>query len=356
MPGKEQKILETTSGEYGHWEAELYEDLEPGFHQVKVLDEFGNDEEGAIFVNQETVIEEQEIVIETEPQFIDRVTTIMPLGFLWVLLILFLIILILGINTIRLGRIMHKQEKEEICPTELQKKAHRMHIWGIAISIFLMIITFMIGVYVNYRTNAFTDVYESLIEERQEISVTGSVHSPLYHELEEGLDLTVRDTTVRIQESGAFSFSKVDVNEGIRMNHPELRRSFMRRIDEVFYKDVTDSVYIDISYDTQLYNLIVHIADLESRSKRLDIYELLHPKVQEYLSKERFLKDYTPFFYFQNLSDQVITIGEITSSSIHNTATSDLRFTDSMQVPIYRGDEKRIYTFVRDGGEWYLLF
>jgi len=341
---------ETQADDQGLWNVDVFQDLPEGYHKVIVVDEDGNQDDVNIFVDTETVVEREQVTLQEPAQLIDRVQSIFPIEFVWALLILFLFILLLAGNMIRLARKVDKTGRM----SSSHQRQNKATLISIGITFVVIAAVLVIGIVLNQRTGFFDSAVDLPLSEELRVRVDGAVVNPATRQPVVGLDLTAGDTSIRTGEGARFRFDDISAKEGIRMNHPELFRSVVRRITEAAGAP-EDPQSIQILFDVDLMNTMIRISDFESRSKDGEIYDFLHPQAAARMSRESFISAYSPIFTEENMGDQSLVLGPATLHTSWNSLGSDTRFEQVVELVVYNGDISGSYFFTKTEKEWYLL-
>lgn len=329
----EQQPIYTTSvnsDETGEWLKGLEGRLDPGVHRVVVEDEYGNQDEAMLFV------------VKEDPLIMERVTQVIPAPYAYASFALLVIIIALSATNIWLGR-------RADAPLKGNKRNVKRYLpLAIAISVVALIATFSVGVALNQRTG-FVDKAKRALSgvESPKVDVRGSVIAPFSRQGVEGVDLTAGDTSIRTMAGGRYVFNGIDQGAGIRLNHPNLKLTFVKQVDQ--------SGEMDILLDTDLYNLAFEVMQLESRRKFSQIYDKLSDATRAGIDKQVFVDNYQPLFDQSNTVNQELSLGKI--SEIQNWVSDDAQrsYPQVVQMEMLSSTQAKNYLFAFENGAWALI-
>ena len=191
------------------------------------------------------------------------------------------------------------------------------------------------------------------------VPVSGVIMNPVTTEPVSGVDLVSGDTRVRTGETGQFAFGSVSSFAGMRLTHPNLLRAFH------LVPPVSEPEGMTVYFDESLLNTLVTIVDREARGKLDIVYEQLLPSLQARLTEAQFIAAYESIYAAENITDQELTITEMTYTQQFTYTAEDetFQFTDVYTFTLRNGAAEKQYHFVLqspeagipDEAQWYLI-
>lgn len=329
----EQEPIYSTSvnaGDDGAWLQDIRHDITPGVHRVVVEDEHGNQDEAMLFV------------VKEEPVVLAQVTKIVPLPFFYGISALFLIVLVLAAWNVWLGRLADRQLKGG------RRTVKRYLPLAITVAVVAMLASLAVGIVLNRQT-AFVELAKEGLTGvvKPKIDISGSVQTPFEHQGVPGLDLTVGDTSVRTVQGGRYVFSQIEQGSGIRINHQALKVSFVVSADR--------PGVLDIPFDSDLYNAIFDIQQLEARGKYGDIFDKMPDSARQAIGRDEFVGGYAPVFGPADIRSQVIDITVIKELNDWKSVNGMYGFPQVIQVELRNNPQAKTYEFVKENGAWKLI-
>lgn len=339
MPTNEQNqptTLDLQSDNSGQFIFTIDKNLTPGQHIITVEDEFGNSDDAVIYITE-------------EPQptpIIHKVTNIIPNNFFWGLLILFLIILVLIADVIRLAR------KADDPEDQTYESSHRYHftINAILLCAILLIFVFIFGLYYNRETNFLRNIITNSSLLKNNSDVSGKIMDPITLQGVKGIDLVSQSTSIRTSESGNFSFSSVDPNVGIRATYPNLIRAFV-----FLPKKLTTVQQMDIIFNPDLYNTLVQVVDLESRGIFSDVYDYLVSDIKTKITQKRFEETNQTIYTASNVVDQEIFVVDTRLIDNYSAAKYAINFNKAVEISVKANNKIATYYFTYTSEGWRLI-
>ncbi len=202
----------TNTDGQGNWSVNSATSVTPGFHQVLLRDQNGNESISPLYVAEgEPVFVVQQ---QTATQWLDRVQAVLPPSFAYALLGLILLLVLATLFIVWAGRRGSKR---------------------LAIILVLIVLTLTASgaIYLNWFVGVPSVTGPSTAAPAAErIDVRGSLQTPLGNQAVSGVDLTLGDTSIRTSGSGQFAFPNAYVGDSIRINHPMLKRAIAWRLSE----------------------------------------------------------------------------------------------------------------------------
>jgi len=318
------------SDDRGDWLQDIQGKIEPGIHRVVIEDDMGNQDEAMLYV------------VRDQPVILEQVTKIVPAPFAYGLSALFLVILVLAGLNVWLGRKADNQLKGG------KRKIKRYLPFAIIISTIALLVTLVIGVYLNKHTNFVNQAKDELLGvSMPKIDVSGSIQTPFEHQGVSGLDLTVGDTSVRTVQGGRYVFSQIEQGAGIRLNHPSLKVSFVISVDK--------SGALDIPFDSDLYNAVFDIQQLEAQGKYGEIYDKLSDAARRTMERDGFIKEYSPAYGPSDIRNQEIFVAAVKELSDWKSVNGLYGFPQVIQMEVRNNAQVKTYVFTMDGGAWRLI-
>lgn len=195
----------------GNWLFQTPTSVEPGFHQVFVQDDEGNEDSFPLYI-----AEGEKIFVvdkQTETLWLERVQTIFPPALAYALIGLTFLLLLATIFVIWLSR----------------RRSRR-----VAISAVILIITMAAlgALYLNHNVGVPLIESGQSNDQGQVVDVRGKVEAPFQNQPVAGVDLTLGDTSIKTETSGQFVFPRARTGDVIRMNHPMLKRAIGWRVTQ----------------------------------------------------------------------------------------------------------------------------
>ncbi|MBU1613373.1 hypothetical protein KKC87_03000 [Patescibacteria group bacterium] len=335
-PRMQPMEIDFQSDSQGRWNFQIDQKLAPGQHIITVVDENNNSDTAVLYVTEEA----------KQPQVINTVTNIIPPAFFWALLLLFIIIVFLTVYTMRLARTADEDEQTE----EADRRYHHT-VNAILICSILLLITFLVGLYVNRETNFLNRLVSSqMMKTRKEARVSGQIIDPVTLEGVKGVDLVVGDTNVRTSESGQYVFGAVNTAEGVRLTYPNLIRALV-----LLPSTGKDVQQMDLHFDADMFNVLVQTVDLEMRGIYSDIYVYLAPEIKAETSMDKFVNSHNTIFTPANIVDQQIYV--VGTKIIDNYVIEKygLKFNKAVEVSVKVNDKIDTYYFTYTADGWRLL-
>lgn len=349
---QEKPIYETSvrTDSEGNWSIDIPRDLEPGAHPIIAIDDAGRESEFLLYIQREEVVARDSAFLSRETT-IDGTAPLLPPFFAYAIFFLFLLIIGLGLNSVRLGRKMDKT-----------KAAHPHHHHytrnAIIVAALAIAIAFIVGLVLNQQAGNFDFPKQSGVPiEKVRLTVSGSVVSPFAHEGVAAVDLVVGDTRIRTGESGHYQFTNVPLHEGIRLTHPELQRAISIRFDELAQSgDAKVALFpATILFDAEMFNTVIHAVNAESRGQLEKVYTAFSPEVRAKLSFDAFIAGHERLFFSENIQDQELAISFMKRHNQFPSAVLSTNLQNVIELHVENGDKTAVYLLQRQGEEWYFV-
>lgn len=330
---------QTTADDLGSWNIEIETSLEPGLHNVVITDEFGNSDTSLLFV-EPAAEAEVHFVDRIQEYTIDRVETVVHPVFAWASLFFFLIIVILAVNEIRLAR------RADLGSVKVSRKRHFFK-WAIVLSIFAIVASLGIGAYIQKETNVFNvpAFLDGPLPET--VNVTGAVITPLTRDAVEGLDLTAGNTHIRTQEGARFTFQNMDRERGIRINHPELKRSIVVQ--------PTETGGLDLIFDVDLFNTTIEITNAEAKGRFEQVVPHLIADVQKLTYAQELSQFRGSIFGPGDENAQELIITPIVKKDSYKSPLTKQTYGPVFEFYVLNEERAEQFLFIDVDGTWRLL-
>ena len=206
----------------------------------------------------------------------------------------------------------------------------------------------LVGAFVlNWNADWARNLRNTLIRQAPPalVTVSGVVMDPISLDPVPDVDLTVGNTTIHTSLSGYYLFSKVEKLSFITITNPDLKRTFL--------KTVEGEGRMNIYYNTDMYNLLAQISEMEARKNFTQIYNYLPDFRKEQVSVDDFVKNYKPLFEPEDLLDQQIVIDKTDYLTDADIDGYGVRIPKVVQVDVIKGTNKNSYYFtIDDTNQW----
>uniref|UniRef100_A0A7C4M394 Uncharacterized protein n=1 Tax=candidate division CPR3 bacterium TaxID=2268181 RepID=A0A7C4M394_UNCC3 len=181
---------------------------------------------------------------------------------------------------------------------------------------------------------------KDIFQSDKPINISGNIISPNDNKGISGLDVSFGSNSIRTEEAGFYEFFNIRLSEGFKINHPELKKSILKKENQ--------SKNEDLYFDIGMINTLISVVELESRGKFSEIYDkYLYSKAKEKTSEADFIKGYKAIFDSNNLSDQELTI--VKSQLVYKEKPSRFNVLIDKAVKIKISNQEKT-------SEFYLIF
>jgi|GEM_PF-4612777 len=215
----------TRVDDQGNWSFETPASVTPGFHQVIIQDDEGNEESFPLYI-----AEGEKIFVvdkQTETVWLDRVQTIFPPAFAYAFVGLTVLLILATLFLIWLSK----------------RRSRRTAISSV---IAIIVIAAAGALYLNRNVGVPSmEFVENQDQQGQIVDIRGTIQAPFQNQPVSGVDLTLGDTSIKTEASGQYVFPKARIGDVIRINHPALKRAIGWRI--------TEGGTVVIPFDADLY-------------------------------------------------------------------------------------------------------
>lgn len=219
--------------------------------------------------------------------------------------------------------------------------------------IFLVISTLLLAGIIcidisGIKIETILNIFSSALKSDKTIDISGNLISPLDKKGIAGADVSFGGTSSRTDVSGFYSFSAIRPSEGIKINHPEIKKAILKKEN----LGIGENVY----FDPAMFNELIAVADLESRGKFSEIYKNhLNPLVKNKISESDFLKNYQATFNSANLADQELVITKTELFEKESIDKYDILVPVLVRIGVENKDKKTTYELVYDSGKWTII-
>jgi len=323
------------SNKDGSWNLIINESVTPGPHSFIVEDEYGNTDEAIFYL-----LKEEKPTFSKDYGFIESLT-VKTTALNYISLILFLALIISLFNIWRLAK---------TADTGASASPHKTkHLYHAYIFIASVLLFSFLGI--NFYPKIKTGVMEKQTVYKPAVisKISGQLIDPLTLQGVKA-DLTNGSTVVHTSLSGYFVFSNIDLNQGIKINNPDL----MKTINYTPKKSLIKENF-PLYFNAQMYNELSKLTDFEARGKITDAYKLLPNLAKNKINKNDFIKNYTTILTPENINDQEITIEEIEIKNNWLSDKYDLTFSQVVAIRIQSNDKTDNYYLVFEQGLWKIL-
>ena len=209
---------------------------------------------------------------------------------------------------------------------------------GTAVFLLVIFITLQFDLHIRLK-NIFSNKQEEVILTQ----LQGKMINPKTSQDVAGMDLTVGDDAVRVDDGGEYNFDLIKDADGVKITHPELHRSI--------FKIIEGDEKMNIYFDVDLFNQLIGLVNLEAVDKYEKIYELLDTHTATKVSKVEFTQSYTDIVERANMSDQVLIITKINTVENYKNNYS-VEYTDAVEIEVSTNDILEKYYFVDQDDKW----
>lgn len=316
----------------GNWDLQILNTLTPGMHKMVVTDEFGEEQEMSFYVVKESA----------STALVNRVTTVMPVGYAYAAIIWIVLILALILAYLRLAR--HTDRREG-------SKNHKHYArYGLVICAVSLVITLSTGIFVNYKTKIFNHYFSQIYGgNHARVSVRGAVLDPLTGIGVEGISLVNENSSIRTAAGGNFEFSDVDSSLGIRIANGELNREILWYLSDE--KIQNTNIYFNIG----MLNRLIYYIDLEAQNKKNELYDFLPASVKTKVSIEEFANNYRTIFTRDDITNQNLRIKSAEVIEDFWSEDYQLNFERVVKCVIINNRQKSEYFMVPDESNWFVI-
>lgn len=302
-------------------------------HTLVVKDEYGHSKQMSLFVVKET---------GGGGGIINRVTTVMPLGFAYAAMVWLIIFIVLLINMLRLARKVDVEEAHE-------KKSHYYR-HALYFSAIALVLTSLVGVVVNNKTKIFNNFFQQVKPaEHKLVKVSGTVLDPVSLQGVSGVDLASQNSTIHTAEGGMYAFEDIDASYGLLVTHPLLQRAVLIRIS-----DAKPNSPFDIYFDSKLYNALNSYVVAMIQKSWMRAYDLLAGISREKITVDDLSKTQT-IFTDKNLSDQEMVVARVIVLNNWFSNQYQAHFDKAIQVTLASGTKTEDYYLVKEGQDWKIV-
>ncbi|PIQ67583.1 hypothetical protein COY25_04735 [Candidatus Uhrbacteria bacterium CG_4_10_14_0_2_um_filter_41_7] len=340
----------------GEWEVNVTETLQNGAHALVVTDEFGNEDNAFLYVQGSVKTETLTVAGESPATVVYQVETlkeIFPPIFAWVGLILLILILsALTVNYLVLKRVSknRKRKAEKKVSREI-----RFLRWA-SIILFVLLATFGIIFLLDKRIlPAFNSTLQNSIfssgqvakQSSEPISKSGTVRDPYTLEPISGIELTSKEVTIITGESGYFSFSDVDVEQGIRIYNANLQKNITLL--------PSANPVEDIFFSIDLMNLLIKITNAEAQGDSNLLLPYFEKDVRDVLNKDKVVNTLPDIFDSTDVMAQTLYIYPIERIGEQVSISANRHYEDVVRVIVQNKNKSGSYNFVFLDGRWWLI-
>jgi len=207
---------------------------------------------------------------------------------------------------------------------------------------YLVVLFFIVLTFVFSQTNLKQKIFSPQI-----INISGSLIDPLTNLGVSGIDLTVGNLSIKTEKSGGYTFNQISSDKKIKINNPNLVRSFL-------IGGLNDNKK-DIYFNLKAFNFLSKIIDLEARGKYDSIYDEFYPPLKESVSREDFIKNYKTIFTNQDVGMQEINLSKLEYSNKLEVKKYKNYFQKVLSVTVENINTKEDYYLINYNDSWYLI-
>ena len=329
----EPKIFDFKSDSQGKWNININEKFQPGPHVVTVEDEQGNSYQVMMYVVGE----------ETTPNFLP--TNLMPLGFIYAFLSLFVVILLLIAYIFKLAREADKESDREKLIQHRKSQTKK----AIVFCTFILLITVFSGLLINRDTN----FVGRIIKGRQEITavkVMGTIINPLTLQGVADVDLRNNSTLIKTPIAGQYIFDGVDPKVGIHLTYPDLTKALA-----IMPSGKNAQERFDLYFDAEMFNILIAAIDFESRGQFSQVWKLMPQKAKENVSLEKFLTAAKSIFSAKNVPDQEINVSGTKIIDKYYSNVYEVSADKAVEINILANGQTDKYILIYTGEGWKII-
>jgi len=329
----EPKIFDFQSDSQGKWDINIGGKFEPGPHVVTVEDEQGNSYQVMMYVVGE----------ETTPTF--SPTNLMPLGFIYAFLSLFVIILLLIAYIFKLAREADKEAERAKLIQHRKSQTKK----AIVFCTFILLITVFSGLLMNRDTNFVGQIIKGK-PEIMAVKVMGTIINPLTLQGVADVDLKNNSTLIKTPIAGQYIFDGVDPKIGIHLTYPGLTKALAlippaKNTQERF----------DLYFDAEMFNILIAAIDFESRGQFSRVWELMPQKAKENVSLEKFLTSAKSIFSAKNVPDQELKISETKIIDRYYSTAFDVSADKAVEINVLADNQTDKYILINTEEGWKII-
>lgn len=328
---EDQDIIASSTaqtGADGIWQAEIPSNIEAGLHKVVAVDESGNQDEALLFV---------------ERGWIAQATTLIPPAFGFSILFFLLVIVILAINSVRLG----KKADESVAVKKKQK--YMLH--AIYFSGFMVVLSLIVGLVMNGTSGIFGRALNPFMPiQAADIptDVSGSI-TDIFGRPVQGLSVHAADTTVTTGDSGMYAFSGIPKGDGLTITHPRLAKAIN--------KEVGDDGIMNFLFDLDVMQSLLEVVDLESKGDLRSLYkQVFVDAMKTKVTQQDFIANYPASFNGSNRNDRAVYIGKVTTMDGYASDVDKQIYPQAVNIEVFSLKGVVNYVFVLEQGKWKLIF
>lgn len=330
--------IEIETDAQGNWEAQFPQDLAPGLHKIIVETEGGEQHDMAL------------LNLQVRGQAPIESATVSYAHYLYPVALLTILVLILAVNNLRL---MVKAKKDRRTLEQRQKNMTLVTVLAALFSIAVFcFVAYQSGWFKSQASNSGSvqPIYEVPVDKEVGlINVNGLLLDPLEDVGVAGVDLMVKEVSIRTQEGGAYNFSQVPSNAYIRLTHPELKKALLKKVK------VDETGSMQILFNVGMYNALMSAIDNESNGQLSKIYEQLPVSIKAKVGEQDFIDKYTVDFSPKDLSRQELIVAQAGKQDAWSSEKYDVLFDKAVSVTIEVANTVADYYLVREDGQWKVI-
>lgn len=322
----------------GNWEAQFPQNLAPGLHKIIVETENGEQHDMALLNLQVR----SQAPVESAPVNYGH--------YLYPVALLTILVLILAVNNLRL---MFKAKKDRRTLEQRQKNMTLVTVLAALFSVMVFcFVAYQSGWFKSQASNSGSvqPIYDVPVgKEASLINVNGQVLDPLEDVGVAGVDLMVKEVSIRTQEGGAYNFSQIPSNTYIRLTHPELKKALLKKVE------VNETGSMQILFNVGMYNALMSVIDNESNGQLSRIYEQLPASIKSKVSEQDFIDQYSVDFAPKDLSRQELIVARAGKQDAWPSEKYDVLFNKAVSVKIEVANTVADYYLVQEEGQWKVI-
>ena len=336
------QTYELRSDSQGAWQLDIDESIPPGPHIVNVEDQYGNQNEVLMYVVADSQSAETAAPASANQlEIIDRLTTVLPPFFSWLILLLFAIIAVLSLNLVRLA---HRADQSAAAG---EKKRHLRH--ALAFALIIILAASLTGLLINRETNFLSPFFPKKAA-ITEVKLSGRLLSPQNGQGVPGVDMVSGNTSLRTSSSGQYIFDHVGAASGLRVTYATLSRALVILPPAAAAEEV-----MNLYFDPEMFNALIRVIDLEARGRLGDVYNYLPAAVQSQINRADFTAKAQTIYNSQNVADQEIKIRATRLLDQWTAKDYQQIFYRVVAVTVAANGREDQYWLVRENGAWVVV-
>ncbi len=333
-----QATIDIQTDAQGNWEAQFPQNLAPGLHKIIVETENGEQHDMALLNLQVR----SQAPIESAPVSYGH--------YLYPVALLTILVLILAVNNLRL---MVKAKKDK---RSLEKRQKNMTLVTVLAALFSILVfcfvAYQSGWFKSQASNSDSvqPIYDVPVDKEVGlVDVNGLVLDPLEDVGVAGVDLMVKEVSIRTQEGGAYNFAQIPADSYIRITHPALKKALLKTV----WSDGQQQM--NILFNIDMLNTLLTVIDLEAAGKYWQIYEYLPEKIKATVHPDIFHEQYVASFTSGDLNQQNIVVNKQEVLDAWRSEGYDVLFEKAVHVEFLNREQKVSYYLVYENNEWKVI-